>query len=150
MQFPVTSGLESTLLQGKKKGSYTVNTVQIFFFCKKRCHLITASTKFSESGRVDIYDIMFIKLDAETRSTVKQLFGLKKADSINSARKVPQIVGYFPIATMTSLVFGKDPATVNYDQSKLQEYLVDCISQGKLSSFQRHSIRNYTLMTLHL
>ena len=59
-----TSCLESTLLQGKKKDSCTVNTVQIIF-CRKRRHWITASTKFSESGKVDIYDTMFNKLDAE-------------------------------------------------------------------------------------
>jgi len=135
MQFPVTAGLELHFCKEKRQlhTQYCAN----IFFCKERCHWITASTKFSVFGKVDIYDIMFIKLDAETRSTVKQLFGLKKADSINSARKVPQIVGYFPIATMTSLVFGKDPATVNYDQSKLQENLVDCISQGKLSLFPK-------------
>ena len=82
-QFPVTGGLESTLLQGKKrKGSCTVNTVQIIY-CNKRRHWITASTKFGELGKVGIYDTMFHKLDAETRTTVKQLFGLKKAHDIN-------------------------------------------------------------------
>ena len=71
-QFPITGGLKSTLLQGKKrKGSCTVNTVQIIY-CN---HWITASTKFSEPGKVDIYDMMFRKLDAETRITIKQLFG---------------------------------------------------------------------------
>jgi len=99
VQFPVTGGLESTLFQGKKKGSCTVNTVQIIY-CKKRHHWVTASTKFSESGKVDIYDMMFTKLDAETRSTVKQRFGLKKVIPstwwLCNARKVHQIVAYFP------------------------------------------------------
>jgi len=57
-QFPVTDDLESTLLQGKKKGSCAVNTVQITY-CKKRRHWITALTKFSEFGKIDIYNTMF-------------------------------------------------------------------------------------------
>jgi len=142
-QFPVTGGLESTLLQGKKrKGSCTVNTVQIIH-CNKRHHWITASTKFSEPGKVDIYDTMFRKLDAETRTTIKQLFGLKKADFINmvamQCQKGATDCGLFTIATMTSLVFGEDPGTVHYDQSKLRKHLVDCISQGELSLFPKTS-----------
>ena len=35
VQFPVTGGLESTLLLGKRKSCCTVNTVQIIY-CKKR------------------------------------------------------------------------------------------------------------------
>jgi len=47
--------------------------------------------------------------------------------------------GLFSIATMTSLVFGEDPGTVNYDQSKLREHLVDCIAVGKLTLFPKIS-----------
>ena len=143
-QFPVTGGPESTLLQGKKrKGSCTVNTVQIIY-CDKRRHWITASTKFSKPGKVDIYDTMFRKLDAETRTTVKQLFGLKKVDCINmvamQCQKGTTDCGLFSIVTMTSLVFGgEDPGTVNCDQSKLRKHPVDCISQGDLSLFPKTS-----------
>ena len=142
-QFPVTVGLESTLLQGKKrKGSCTVNTMQIIY-CDKRRHWIAASTKFSKPGKVDIYDNMFCKLDAETRNTVKQLFGLKKADCINmvamQCQKGTTDCGLFSIVTVILLVFDGDPGTVNYDQSKLWKHLVDCISQGELSLFPKTS-----------
>ena len=142
-RFPVTGGLKSTLLQSKKrKGSCTVNTVQIIY-CDKRCHWIAASPKFSEPGKVDIYNTMFRKLDAETQTIVKQLFGLKKADCIKmvpmQCQKGTTDCGLFSIATMISLVFGEDSSTVNYDQSKLQKHLVDCISQGKLSLFPKTS-----------
>ena len=83
IQFPVVGGLQSALLQQKnKKGSWTMNTVQIIY-CNKRNHWITITTKFCKLGGVNIYDSMFSKLDVETHATVKQLFGLKRADGIN-------------------------------------------------------------------
>ena len=55
IQFPVTGGLESMLLQQKKKDSCTMNTVQIIY-CNKRSHWIMASssTKFCKFGQVNI------------------------------------------------------------------------------------------------
>ena len=47
--------------------------------------------------------------------------------------------GLFSIATMTSLVFGEDPGSVNYDQNKLREHLVNCITVGELSLFPKTS-----------
>ena len=143
IQFPVVGGLQSTLLQQKKKrGSWTTNTVQIIF-CNKRSHWITASTKFCKLGQVNIYDSMFNKLDTETRITVKQMFGLKKADNINmvamQCQKGSKDCGLFAIAVMTSLGFGEDPSIVNYDQDNLRRHLIDCITKGELSSFPKTS-----------
>ena len=141
IQFPVIGGLESTLLQQKnKKGTWTMNTVQIIY-CNKRSHWITATTKFCKLGQVNIYDSMFSKLDVETRTTVKQMFGLKKADDINvvamQCQKGSKDCGLFAIAVMTSLAFGEDPSTVSYDQDKLRRHLIDCITKGELSLFPK-------------
>ena len=137
IQFPVVGGLQSTLLQQKnKKGTWTMNTVQIIY-CNKRSHWITATTKFCKLGQVNIYDSMFSKLDVETRTTVKQMFGLKKADDINmvamQCQKGSKDCGLFAIAVMTSLAFGEDPSTVSYDQNKLRRHLIDCITKGDVS-----------------
>ena len=84
---------------------------------------------------------MFCKLDAETCTTVKQMFGLKKADDINmvamQCQKGTKDCGLFAIAIMTSLVFGEDPSTVHYDQDNLRRHLIDCITKGELSLFPK-------------
>ena len=141
IKFPAVGGLQSTVLQQKKKkGCWTENTVQIIY-CNKRSHWITASTKFCKFGQVNIYDSIFNKLDAETRITMKQMFGLQKADDINMVtmqyQKGNKDCGLFSIAVMTSLGFGEDPSTVNYDQDNLRRHLVDCITKGELSSFPK-------------
>ena len=143
-QFPVTGSLESTLLEGKKrKGSCSQHSSNNSLQQRHHALWITASMKFSEPSKVDIYDMMFRKLDAETRITIKQLFGLKKADFIimvaMQCQKGTTDCGLFAIATMTLFVFGEDPGTVHYDQSKLWKHLVDCISQGELSLFPKTS-----------
>ena len=88
VQFPLIGGLQSTLLQQKlsniSKGRCTTNTTQAIH-CKKRMHWITATTKFCEPGVVNIYDTLYSALDAETRTIVKQLFGLKATSQINIA-----------------------------------------------------------------
>ena len=127
IQFPVDGGLQSILLlQKKKKGTWTMSTVQIIY-CNKRSHWITATTKFCKPGQVNIYDSMFNKLNAETRTIVKQMFGLKKADDINmlamQCQKGSKDCGLFAIAVMTSLAFDEDPSTVSYDQDNLRRHL---------------------------
>ena len=141
IQFPVVGGLQSTLLQQKKKkGIWTMSTVQIIY-CNKRSHWITATTKFCKPGQVNIYDSMFSKLDAETRTIVKQMFGLKKADDISmvamQCQKGSKDCGLFAIAVITSLAFGEDPSTVSYDQYNLRRHLIDCITKGELSLFPK-------------
>ena len=73
--------------------------------------------------------------------TVKQMFGLKKADDINmvtmQCQKGNKDCGLFAIAVITSRAFGEDPSTVNYDQSNLRSHLVDCITKGELSLFPK-------------
>ena len=141
IQFPVVGGLQSTLFQQKKKkGSWTANTIQIIY-CNKRSHWITASTKFCKFGQVNIYDSKFNKLDAESRITVKQMFGLKKAGDINTVtmqcQKGNKDCGLFAIAVMTSLGFDEDPSTVIYDQDSLRRHFVNCITKGELPLFPK-------------
>ena len=123
-----------------------MNTVQIIY-CNKRSHWITATTNFCKLGQVNIYESMFSKLDVETRTTVKQMFGLRKADDINmvamQCQKGSKDRGLFAIAAMTSLAFGEDPSTVSYDQDKLRRHLIDCITKGDCLCFLKCPTEQY-------
>ena len=144
-QFPLAGGLRSTLLQQKMvkghKGQCTANTVQIIH-CEKRSHWIVASTIFAKSGCVNIYDTMFARLDAETRATVKRIFGLKSVEGLNmvdmQCQEGTSDCGVFSIAVITSLLFGEDPSMVTYKQEKLREHLIECLTVGKLSLFPKN------------
>ena len=144
-QFPLTGGLRSTLLQQKTvkghKGQCTANTVQIIH-CEKRSHWIVALTIFAKSGCVNIYDTMFARLDAETRATVKRIFGLKSVEGLNmvdmQCQEGTSDCGVFAIAVITSLLFGEDPSMVTYKQEKLREHLTECLTVGKLSLFPKN------------
>ena len=88
------------------KGQCTANTVQIIH-CEKRSHWIVASIIFAKSGCVNIYDTMFARLDAETRATVKKVFGLKSVEGLNmvdmQCQEGTSDCGMFAIAVITSI-----------------------------------------------
>lgn len=138
-QFPAVGGLKSTLQQVKKvKGQRTANSIQIVH-CKKREHWITVSTKWCKSNQVIVYDSVFKKLDAESRSTIMHMFGLKNSSDIVMVPMQQQSggtdCGVFAIAVTTSLVFDEDPSEVTYQQASLRSHLVMCFASGKLTSF---------------
>jgi len=139
--FPLIGGLQCTLLQQKAvKGQCTANTVQIVH-CQKRQHWIVASTIFAKKSSVNIYDTLFARLDAETRTTIKRSFGLKSVEGLSmvdmQCQKGTKDCGLFAIAVLTSLLFGEDPGKVVYKQEKLREHLIDCFTAGELSLFPR-------------
>ena len=138
-QFPSVGGLKSTLLQMTKvKGQRTANSIQIVH-CKKREHWIVVSTKWSKSSQVMVYDSVFTKLDAESRSTILRMFGLKNSSDIVMVPMQQQSggtdCGVFAIAVMTSLVFNDDPSEITYQQASLRSHLVKCFSSGELTTF---------------
>ena len=85
-QFPSIGGLHSTLLQDKPSSfrSRTANT----------------STKWCKDNQVAVYDSVFVRLDAETRTTIMKMFRLKKTKDIimmPMQKKMDlQIVVFFP------------------------------------------------------
>ena len=72
--------------------------------------------KVSENSQVGTYDSISIKLDAESRSTVLHIFGLKSSSDIVMVSMQQQSggtdCGPFAIAVMTSLVFNDDPSKI--------------------------------------
>ena len=141
-QFPSVGGLYSTLLQDKPSslGSRTANTIQIVH-CKKRRHWITVSTKWCKGDQVAVYDSIFVRLDAETRTTIMKMFQLKKTKDIIMMPMQKQYrstdCGVFTIAVMTSLAHEEDPSRFKYNQMELRQHLLDCITNGKLVCFPK-------------
>jgi len=65
---------------------------------------------------------MFARLDAETRTTIKRIFGLKDVESLRmvdmQCQEGTSDCGLFAIAAITSLLFGEDPSNVVYSKEK--------------------------------
>ena len=141
-QFPSIGGLYSTLLQDKPPSfrSRTANTIQVVH-CKKRKHWITTSTKWCKDNQVAVYDSVFVRLDAETRTTIMKMFRLKKTKDIIMMPMQKQDgstdCGVFAIAVMTSLAYEEDPSRVEYNQMQLRQHLSDCITKGNLVCFPK-------------
>lgn len=141
-QFPSIGGLYSTLLQDKPSsfGSRIANTIQIVH-CKKRKHWITTSTKWCKGNQVAVDDSVFVRLDAETRTTIMKTFQLKKTKDIIMTPMQKQDgstdCGVFAIAVMTSLAYEEDPSRVKYNQMQLREHLSNCITKGNLVCFPK-------------
>ena len=100
-----------------------------------------ASTIFAKKSSVNIYDTLFARLDAETQTAIKRLFGLKSVEGLSmvdmQCQKGTKDCGLFAVAVLTSLLFGEDPGKVVYKQEKLREYLIECFTAGKLSLFPK-------------
>ena len=86
-----------------------------------------------------LYDSVFTKLDAESRSTIMCMFGLKSSSDILMVPMQHQSddtdCGVFSIAVITSLVFDKDPSEVTYQHPSLRSHLVKCFASRKFTSF---------------
>ena len=141
-QFPSVGGLNSTLLQDKPSlfGSRTANTIQIVH-CKKRRHWITVSTKWCKGDHVAVYDSVFVRLDAETRTTIMKMFQLKKTKDIIMMPMQKQYgstdCGVFAMAVLASLAHEEDPSRFKYNQMELRQHLLDCITNRKLMCFPK-------------
>ena len=81
-QFPLLGGLRNTLLQEQIVIGCTVNTIQTVH-CNKRKQWVTVTTKWCQSNKVNVYDMLFNKLDFETKGVVKKVFALKRPGNIN-------------------------------------------------------------------
>lgn len=85
-----------------------------------------------------LYDSVFTKLDAESRSTILCTFGLKNSSDIVMMPMQQQSggtdCGVFTIAVMTSLVFDDDPSEITYLQASLHSHLIKCFSSGEFTT----------------
>jgi len=137
-KFGVT-GLYSALLQPSLLGTRTSKTAPVVH-CKKRKHWITVSTKWCIGDQVAVYDSMFTKLDADTRTMIMTMLYLKKTEDIIVMPMLKQhectdcVV--FAVAIMT-LAHEEDPTRLKFKQMELTQHLVNCITKGKLVCFPK-------------
>ena len=88
-----------------------------------------------------MYDTLFDKLDFETKSVVKKMFGLKTAGNINMVpvqkQQGSKDCGVFAIAKMVSLAFDENPSCVTYRQNHLRTHLLDCFTNTRFTPFPK-------------
>jgi len=94
---------------------------------------------------VAVYDLLFTRLDADTRTTIMKIFGLKKPRDIIIMSVQQQTgstdCGVFVIAVMTSLAHDEDPSEIKYIQEEMRQHLLECITEGDLTCFPRQKIK---------
>ena len=136
MQFPSVKGFQSTLLQDKRcKGIFEQDRVQIIHSCGN--HWIVATTMEATSNDVKVYDSIFDDVDDHTALLINNLFGsLAKPKAV----KIPKQLGIndcglYAIANAAALCFGKDPATLYFNQSLMRLHLVQCLEQKRITHF---------------
>lgn len=146
-QFSHINGLESTLLQGKKKKKFTLtkhmvkNKLQIIH-CLERHHWIAASTVNNAPKEIAVMDSLFKSIDQETKLTISNLFqptgssDQLKIKSIKTQRqKGNKDCGLFALAMATAIAFGKDPSKVTFCQESMRAHLVSCLNIQNFSLF---------------
>ena len=127
-------GLQSTLLLKKPQPSFRLISHIIF---DRKDHWIVASTLFSRSDQVKVYDSVFTTIDKETKAVISNLYGpkvLPRLGSINK-QKGSTDCGLFAVAITTTLALGLDPAGITYHPSGLHCHLVKCLETGKFTMF---------------
>ena len=143
-QFSHINGLESTLLQGKRRTQtedMVKNKLQIIH-CLEKHHWITASTVNNAPGEVTIMDSKFKSIDQETKLTISNLFqptgssNQLKIKVIKTQRqKGNKDCGLFAIAMATTIAFGKSPSKVTFCQESMRAHLVSCLNQQQFGLF---------------
>ena len=71
-----------------------------------------------------VYDLVFTKLDAESRNTIMLMFSCSDIVMVPMQQQSGSTdCGVFVIAVMTSLVFDEDPSEITYQQASLRSHL---------------------------
>ena len=136
MQFPGIKGFQSTLLQEKRgKGTFYVDKVQIIH--SHGNHWIVAATIETTSHDVKVYDSVYDVVDGHTALLISNIFGtLAKPKSVVIPKQLGEHeCGLYAIANAAALCFGKDPATLHFNQSLMRIHLVQCLEQKRIANF---------------
>ena len=146
VQFPESSGLLSTLLQGKETSVIERKEKRILqvIHSTSRHYWIVATTIGSKGeGDVLVYDSIFKILDRETKSVI---YGIFKSLSVNKVKLVKsqkqkgvKDCGLFAIAFATAfataLAHGQNLSKVKFQPHLTRSYLVTCFQKEKLVPF---------------
>ena len=138
MQFPGIKGFQSTLLQETRgKGTFYVNKVQIIHL--HRNHWIVAAATETTSYDVKVYDSVYHVVDDHIALIISNIFeSLAKPKSVAIPKQLGEReCGLYAIAgaNAAALCFGKDPATLHFNQSLMRIHLVQCLEQKRITNF---------------
>ena len=132
-QFSI-QGLQSTLLQATSTPQ--VNKLQIV-------HWITASIILSKSNVVNVYDSLYDSVNEESLKITQRLFGVKEVHVVPVQKQQGfSDCGLFAIAYAVHLAKNRDPEKTYFHQSQMRSHLINCLSQGKMSSFPSRLVKH--------
>ena len=135
-QFPNVRGFQSTLLQEKKKKSnFEQDRVQIIH--SQGNHWIVATSLNTTSCVVKVYDSVFDNVDDNTAQLITNLFGsLSKPTTVVIPKQLgSNDCGVYAIANAAALCFGKNPASLRFNQAIMRLHLVECLERKKIALF---------------
>ena len=108
--------------------------IQIIF--TRNCHWLVASNAFSGDDEVIVYDSLFTNVTKDTFSLITRLF---KRGNISVLQPQKQNGtddgGLYALAFATSLAYGHDPSTINYNQGMMRKHLIECFENKKMVPF---------------
>ena len=135
-QFPIVTGLQSTLLQSEKDYHALKNNNSVQIVHSHGDHWIVASR--ASSDVVKVYDSVYDTMDKETANVILNLSGGTCSFETVTIRKQSgsRDCGLFAIGISTALCFGHDPVTINFDQDRMRQHLVNCLEKELSPCFQ--------------
>lgn len=133
------SGFSDPLMLGAKRCSFENKTfIQILY--NQADHWITATNIDCRGGVVRVYDSLHMVPTHTLKEIIAAMCRTSESSleiqSMNVARQVGGVdCGLFALAYATSLSLGQDPVNVMYDQSKLRHHFLQCLLDGKMTTF---------------
>ena len=132
-QFTAVSGLQLTLLQGKKQPVKIKSVMQIVYL-SNRLHWCVASTISCPKNEVKIYDSVFSSPDSELRSVCLNLFDIAKKLKLIyepvQKQEGGDDCGVFSIAFATALAHHQNPVHVRFVQSTMRPHYCSALSRN--------------------
>lgn len=129
-------GLRSTLLQSKDENVQPIAR-QLQILHVRQDHWIVAST-LSGGSAVKVYDTVYSDIDEATKACLLRIFGSSNYTMVSMPKQVGGLdCGVYAIAIITTLAYGKDPATIAFRQSTMRSHLVSCLDNQFLTLFHQ-------------
>lgn len=101
-------------------------------------HWIVVST-LDCSGKVQIYDSIFDRLDEETKNVIMNLFELASSPVFDFVQVQKQVggqdCGLFAIGIVLSLLIHVDVTSIVFNQSQMRPHLLKCFNEKEFTMF---------------
>ena len=102
-------------------------------------HWIIASTMMSEPNTVNVYDSTYNSIDVESLKIIQQLFRIAEVHMVPVQKQqgFSDCVDYLQLCMLCSWQRNANLKGL-FHQPQMRSHLVNCLSQGKMSSFPCH------------